>query len=145
VLVHPPDPLVDIVFVHGFWSGARKGWSKSADPAKFWPKEWLRKDPGFRHARISSYGYAADFENERDGPHDLSKIGNALFHELKSSSYINDNCIVCERAPDRGNLPRAKRANTDHSEDVYNPCWAWHGRSRHQEGLYALTCGTNVH
>lgn len=101
VLVLPPDPLIDIIFVHGFWGGARKSWSKSANPANFWPKEWLRKDPEFKHARISSYGYAGDF-NHQDGPHDLSKVGTSLFHELESSSYINDNRMVCQRDPSYG-------------------------------------------
>jgi hypothetical protein len=90
----PAEPLVDIIFVHGFWGGARKSWSKSALPSKFWPKEWLSKDPAFEHARISTYGYAADFQNEREGAQDLSKLGAHFFQELKSSSYINDNCVV---------------------------------------------------
>jgi hypothetical protein len=144
VLVLPPDPLIDIIFVHGFWGGARKSWSKSANPANFWPKEWLRKDPEFKHARISSYGYAGDFYHQ-DGPHDLSKVGTSLFHELKSSSYINDNRMVCQRAPGYGNSPQVNQSNTDHSKDIYYPHWPWHGRYRHQKGLHLLTCGTNDH
>jgi len=55
------DPTIDIVFVHGLGGSSRATWSWNQDLRKFWPKEWLPTEPGLSTARISSFGYDANF------------------------------------------------------------------------------------
>ncbi|EEQ31296.1 conserved hypothetical protein [Microsporum canis CBS 113480] len=55
------ESLVDFIFVHGLGGGSRKTWSLSPDPKHYWPREWLKQEPEFRHVRIHSFGYKADW------------------------------------------------------------------------------------
>ncbi|KAL8347465.1 hypothetical protein RB601_003101 [Gaeumannomyces tritici] len=61
LLHEPPDPRVDLVFVHGLGGGSRKTWSKTASQSHYWPQEWLPQDPAFGSVRIHSYGYDSDY------------------------------------------------------------------------------------
>lgn len=56
------EAAADIVFVHGLGGGSRKTWTKDADPALFWPKEWLPQDPEFRNIRIHTFGYDSNWD-----------------------------------------------------------------------------------
>lgn len=55
--------VADLVFVHGLRGGSRSTWTKSGDPALYWPKEWLPNDEAFQDVRIHSYGYDSDWEH----------------------------------------------------------------------------------
>ena len=97
LLFLPPEPLVDLVFVHGLWGDYQKTWSATKAPSHFWPKEWLSRDPGFKHVRISSYGYNTtwddDFElNKKDNV--ASQLGKKLFRQLQESKHINGDGTV---------------------------------------------------
>jgi pimeloyl-ACP methyl ester carboxylesterase len=56
------DAVADIIFVHGLGGGSHKTWTKNADPALFWPKEWLPKDTEFQNIRIHTFGYDSDWD-----------------------------------------------------------------------------------
>ncbi|OAA81751.1 NACHT and WD domain protein [Akanthomyces lecanii RCEF 1005] len=58
LLHRPPEPLIDIIFVHGLRGGSVKTWQKGGDPHRFWPQLWLSVEPGFEHANIHSFGNA---------------------------------------------------------------------------------------
>ncbi len=52
-----PEPLIELVFVHGLGGGSRKSWSHTKLEDHFWPKSWLPRDPDFQNVRIHSFGY----------------------------------------------------------------------------------------
>ena len=74
--------VVDLVFVHGLGGGSRSTWTKSGDPALYWPKEWLPQDSEFQDVRIHSFGYDSDWGNESTlGVHDFSKSLLGSLHD----------------------------------------------------------------
>ena len=92
LLFVPPEPLVDLIFVHGLWGDYQKTWNATRAPSHFWPKEWLSRDPGFKHVRISSYSYdtalTEDFKhNKKDNV--ASQLGRELFQHLQDSKHIS--------------------------------------------------------
>jgi hypothetical protein len=59
---NPPDPVVDIIFIHGLNGASHRSWSHSPrgryNPSYFWP-EWLPEEPRLSKARINVFGYMA--------------------------------------------------------------------------------------
>jgi hypothetical protein len=53
--------VIDIIFVHGLGGSARETWTHSSSKA-FWPS-LLLEDNTFADARISTFGYDANFKN----------------------------------------------------------------------------------
>jgi len=51
LLYSPSEPLIDFIFVHGLGGGSRKTWGKTSSVTRFWPQEWLPKDPAFKNVR----------------------------------------------------------------------------------------------
>lgn len=85
----PPEPLVDIIFVHGMGGGSYKTWRK--DPSRqnqFWPGEWLPKDDNFSNARIHTFGYDADWSEGHDSALDMEMVGNNLHAEMIASEHL---------------------------------------------------------
>jgi hypothetical protein len=64
-VLHEPHPgattTVSIIFVHGLGGSARGTWENKASN-KFWPN-FLHEDDSLPNARISTFGYNADFKN----------------------------------------------------------------------------------
>ena len=63
--LHTPllgSAIADLIFVHGLGGGSRSTWTKSGDPALYWPKEWLPHDEAFQDVRIHSFGYDSDWD-----------------------------------------------------------------------------------
>lgn len=93
VLHRPPEPLIDIVFVHGLRGGSVKTWQKGGDPQRFWPQLWLPVEPGFEHANIHSFGYDADIKTGND--FNIHDFGRDLLEEMRISPFLTDNEAVC--------------------------------------------------
>ncbi|KAJ5261335.1 hypothetical protein N7478_011930 [Penicillium angulare] len=88
-LLHSPAvPEVDFIFVHGLGGGSRKTWSKSSLDSHFWPKEWLAKDPAFKHVRIHSYGYEYENMKGRQDALNVDGIGKSLLAAISTSANI---------------------------------------------------------
>ena len=81
-LYEPSEALVDFVFVHGLRGGSRKTWSKTDDPAHFWPKEWLPGESSFKNVRISSYGYDSDWSQSKSSNVTIHDFGQALLGDI---------------------------------------------------------------
>lgn len=94
LLSSPSEPIVDFVFVHGLRGGSRKTWSKSEDSLHFWPKEWLPRDPDFRHVRIHSFGYNSDWAEKRDSILNIHDFGKSLLGALQDSPLIRRDASV---------------------------------------------------
>lgn len=94
LLASPSEPAVDFVFVHGLRGGSRKTWSESVNPMHFWPKEWLPWDPDFKHARIHSFGYKADWREKQESILNIHDFGKSLLGALHDSPLIRRDASV---------------------------------------------------
>ena len=90
LLHNPPEPLVDLIFVHGLGGGSFKTWSKARDPMKYWPKEWLPIDTAFENARIHSFGYNSKWSSSRSEALNIHDFGKALINDLYDSPYMEN-------------------------------------------------------
>ncbi|MBE3042469.1 hypothetical protein IMZ48_07795 [Candidatus Bathyarchaeota archaeon] len=73
-----PDPLIDLVFVHGLRGGSVKTWRKGDDARFFWPQLWLPTEPGLRHVKIHSFGYDSDWTGAKTGILGVHDFGQSL-------------------------------------------------------------------
>ena len=90
-LLHsPPDPLIELVFVHGLGGGSRKTWSKTSFVAHYWPQEWIPKDPAFKDVRIHSFGYDSDWAKGKENCLNIHHFGKSLLGELSISPCMKD-------------------------------------------------------
>jgi hypothetical protein len=85
-LVHAcPEPLVDLIFVHGLGGTSRKTWSWQRDPHNFWPA-WLGKEAELCKSRIFTFGYNADFSGQHTSLNILDFAKDLLFRMKTHSS-----------------------------------------------------------
>ncbi|KAK8121699.1 NACHT and WD domain protein [Apiospora sp. TS-2023a] len=88
LLYSAPEPLVDIIFVHGLRGGSVKTWCKDEDLRLFWPKAWIPREPDLQDVRIQSFGYNADWANSKETSLDIHDFGRSLFGEMTTSPYL---------------------------------------------------------
>lgn len=88
LLHEPSETLIDFIFVHGLRGGSRKTWSKTADPGHFWPKEWLPREPKFKHVRIHSFGYSSDWSERKGNQITIHDFGQALLGDMQNSPCL---------------------------------------------------------
>ena len=87
-VIHQPEcpAILDIIFVHGLGGDSRKTWSKNHDPALFWPEQWLPHEQSIGKARISSFGYNADFRpGSSKSISNISDFAKELLYEMRFS------------------------------------------------------------
>lgn len=90
-LLHSPsEPLIDFIFVHGLGGGSKKTWSKAPALGYYWPRDWLPKDPAFKHVRVLSFGYDSDYGKRKDNCLNIHHFGKSLLGELSTSPYLGD-------------------------------------------------------
>ncbi|KAK7931320.1 hypothetical protein PG985_002032 [Apiospora marii] len=83
-----PQPLIDIVFVHGLRGGSTRTWRKGTDPRLFWPQHWLPMEPDLRNANIHTFGYDSDWGSTRPSFLNVHDFGQALYEELRTSPFL---------------------------------------------------------
>ncbi|KAL2204292.1 hypothetical protein CC79DRAFT_1277034 [Sarocladium strictum] len=83
-----PEPLIDLIFVHGLKGDSIKTWRKGRDQSTFWPQYWLPMDPDFKHASIHSFGYDCDWKSTKSSILDIFDFGNSLLEALRTSPYL---------------------------------------------------------
>lgn len=89
-VIHRPsgDRRVDIVFVHGLGGSSRMTWSKYHNLEYFWPLKFLPFEPGINEARISTFGYNANFRSGTSkNTTSVLDFAKDLLYDLK---YAND-------------------------------------------------------
>lgn len=86
-----PEPMIEIIFVHGLRGGSVKTWQKGRDPRLFWPQHWLPSEAEFRNASIYSFGYEADWKSSQPSVLSVHDFGQALYEEIRSSSLLRRN------------------------------------------------------
>jgi hypothetical protein len=96
LLFASPEPLVDIIFVHGLRGGSVKTWQKGNDPRLFWPQHWLPTEPDFRNASIHSFGYESNWKSLEPSILSVHDFGQALYEELRSSISLRRNPKVVQ-------------------------------------------------
>ena len=84
LLYSPAAPEIDFIFVHGLGGNSRKTWSKS----RFWPEEWLPKDPVFKNVRIHSYGYDSYHLKGKEDCLNVHHIGKSFLRAISTSPCI---------------------------------------------------------
>jgi hypothetical protein len=96
-LIHTcPEPLVDLIFVHGLGGTSRKTWSWQRDPQNFWPA-WLGRDAELCKSRIFTFGYNADFSGQHTPLNILDFAKDLLFRmKTHSSAHIPSDRSVGE-------------------------------------------------
>lgn len=82
----------DIVFVHGLGGGSWKTWTKNADPAFFWPKEWLPQDAECINIRIHTFGY--DFNWDKPSALGIRDFATSLLQWITDSPEIAQDAEV---------------------------------------------------
>ncbi|KAH7324593.1 hypothetical protein B0I35DRAFT_164775 [Stachybotrys elegans] len=91
LLFASPEPMVEIIFVHGLCGGSVKTWQKGQDPRLFWPQHWLPSEAEFRRANIHSFGYDADWKKSQPSILGIHDFGQALYEEIRSSPALRRN------------------------------------------------------
>jgi hypothetical protein len=86
-----PEPLIDLIFVHGLRGGSVKTWRKGNDLRNFWPQCWLPMEPGFRNTNIHSFGYDSDWASSNASILDVHDFGQCLLEEMRNSPHLRDN------------------------------------------------------
>lgn len=92
-----PEPLIDLIFVHGLRGGSVKTWRKGNDPRNFWPQSWLPLEPGLRNANIHSFGYESDWASTKSSVLNVHDFGQSLLEEMRNSPSLRDNGNVSKR------------------------------------------------
>ncbi|OTA96815.1 hypothetical protein M434DRAFT_392501 [Hypoxylon sp. CO27-5] len=88
ILHSSPEPLIDLIFVHGLRGGSTKTWRKGNDPRMFWPQLWLPMETGLRNVSIHSFGYDSDWASTKPSILDVHDFGRSLLEEMRNSPYL---------------------------------------------------------
>ncbi|KAH6975963.1 NACHT and WD domain protein [Ilyonectria sp. MPI-CAGE-AT-0026] len=86
-----PEPLIDLIFVHGLRGGSVKTWQKGKDPRFFWPQFWLPVEPEFNNVNIHSFGYDADWASSKASILNVHDFGQSLLEEMRNSPSLINN------------------------------------------------------
>ncbi|TLD28422.1 hypothetical protein PspLS_03370 [Pyricularia sp. CBS 133598] len=89
----------NIVFVHGLGGTSRKTWSKDADPALFWPLQFLPLESDLRKARILTFGYNADFQKPGSVNTSVLDFAKELLFDLKHARDERGEELDMEKVP----------------------------------------------
>ena len=85
-----PEPLIDLIFVHGLRGGSIKTWRKGSDNHRFWLRYWLPLEPGLENANIHTFGYDADWASSKRSILDVHDFGRGLLEDMRNSPYLRD-------------------------------------------------------
>ncbi|KAI1455463.1 NACHT and WD domain protein [Annulohypoxylon moriforme] len=90
ILHSSPEPLVDLIFVHGLRGGSIKTWRKGNDPRMFWPQLWLPMEPGLRNVNVHSFGYDSDWASTKSSILNVHDFGQSLLEEMRNSPHLRE-------------------------------------------------------
>lgn len=88
LLYSPPEPLVDLIFVHGLGGGSVKTWCKGGDRRLFWPQVWLQRETDLQNVRVHSFGYNADWKDTKETYLNIHDFGRSLFGDMSTSPHL---------------------------------------------------------
>lgn len=89
-LVHcPPNPLFDLIFVHGLGGTSKGTWSYERDQRHFWPP-WLADDISLSACRTFTFGYNAAFAAQYSSAGILDFAKDLLFRMKTFSGESRD-------------------------------------------------------
>ncbi|RDW59059.1 hypothetical protein BP5796_11983 [Coleophoma crateriformis] len=101
-VVWSPDesPSVDIVFIHGLGGKSMGTWAAGGKPSLFWPKEFLSLEPVIQTARVSTFGYYADFRTRAPKNFlDIEDFALRLLSDLKNGQDAGNNNLNIGQVP----------------------------------------------
>lgn len=88
LLHEPPEPLVDLIFVHGLRGGSVKTWTKGQDDGNFWPQAWLPQEQDLQHVRIHTFGYNSDWGERKESILSVHDFGKDLLGEMATNPHL---------------------------------------------------------
>ena len=91
ILHSSPEPLVDLIFVHGLRGGSIKTWRKGNDPRMFWPQLWLPVEPGLQNVNVHTFGYDSDWASTKSSILNVHDFGQSLLEEMRNSPHLREN------------------------------------------------------
>ncbi|KAI1501045.1 hypothetical protein F5X99DRAFT_418835 [Biscogniauxia marginata] len=91
LLRYSPEPLIDLIFVHGLRGGSIKTWRKGSDPHNFWPQSWLPLERGLRNVNIHTFGYDSDWASTKSSILNVHDFGQTLLEEMRNSPHLREN------------------------------------------------------
>ncbi|KAF1982271.1 hypothetical protein K402DRAFT_415046 [Aulographum hederae CBS 113979] len=83
---NPPEPIADLILVHGLGGSSLKTWSWKRNPDLFWPA-WLKDEVDLSNIRIFSFGYNANFAGQ-NSVYSIMDFAKSLL--LHMSTYSQD-------------------------------------------------------
>lgn len=90
VLYRPDNPrAIGIIFVRGLGGISRLTWSWDRHLNRFWPKERLPLEPGFKDARVLSCRYNANFLSQTVDIFNISDFAKDLLLQVNFGSDEN--------------------------------------------------------
>ncbi|KAI5921828.1 hypothetical protein F4810DRAFT_712067 [Camillea tinctor] len=91
LLRYSPEPLIDLIFVHGLRGGSIKTWRKGTEPHSFWPQSWLPLERGFHNVNIHTFGYDSDWASTKSSILNVHDFGQSLLEEMRNSPHLREN------------------------------------------------------
>ena len=93
----PPEPILDLILVHGLGGTSRGTWSWERDPVNFWPP-WLGDDVELSRSRIFTFGYNAAFMGQYTTSSTLDFAKDLLFRMKTYSEEYQQHSIPIGKA-----------------------------------------------
>ncbi|KAK2608988.1 hypothetical protein QQS21_002468 [Conoideocrella luteorostrata] len=90
----PPNPSVNLIFVHGLCGDLEKTWCTKDKEGSFWPRDWLREEETLQDVRVHTFGYTTAFKERDRTALDIDGLGRLLLTELDQSKALGDIPIV---------------------------------------------------
>lgn len=84
--------------MHGLGGHSQKTWTKNRDPSLFWPEAWLPFEPDVGKARISTFGYDANWRGGA-GISNITDFAKELLYEMRFSKGASGEDIAIGTNP----------------------------------------------
>jgi hypothetical protein len=95
-----PNPLFDLIFVHGLGGSSKRTWSWERDIQNFWPS-WLAQDNDLSGARIFTFGYNSGFTGQYTNLNMLDFAKDLL---LRMKTFSTDDYLNMNNSPAIGDV-----------------------------------------
>ncbi len=143
VFVPEIEHTADIVFVHGLGGTSQGTWTKNKDPKLFWPSTFLPNEPGFKGARILTFGYDATFRKYTEHAKILYDFGQDLLYDLKhgkdyNGDSLNIGSVSCHRGVQHLDIHLEIVLLTNSVQGAAFVCCSQHGWAPSERGAWIM-------
>ncbi|VUC28138.1 unnamed protein product [Clonostachys rosea] len=86
-----PEPLIDLIFVHGLKGDSIKTWTRNGDLKTYWPQAWLPMEDGLKNTEIFTFGYDSNWTSSRPSFLNVHDFGQSLLEEMRNAPQLRNN------------------------------------------------------